>query len=446
VSQAEESRQTFGTRVGMLATMIGVAVGLGNIWRFPYMVGKFGGASFVLIYVLAVLLLGVPVLMAEWALGRRTRRGPVGAFIEVGFPGGRAIGWFFFLVVTAATAYYTNAVGWVLFYAVNQLIAAAGLGGDAAAILPPESGFDGRSFGLQLVCTAVVVVACALVLQRGLRSGIERASRWIMPLLFAVLAVLIVRGLTLPGAFEGLSWYILKFDLSEMSGGVVLAALGQAFFSLSLGGTFMVVYGSYLDRETPLASNAFLTALGDLMAGLLAGLAIIPAVFAFGLAPESGPGLTFFTLPQVFEQLPLGWLFGFLFFAALLAAAWLSDVGAFEVLVAGLTDGTGMERSRAIWTLAGVVMLVSIPPMISMRVFVPWDLTFGSGMQTLGALVAVVAVGWWIKRRDLMEEFGGESGQMRWLYHWLRWVVPAIILAVGLWWVATEVLSLGSAT
>jgi NSS family neurotransmitter:Na+ symporter len=319
-----------------------------------------------------------------------------------------------------------------------------GLGGDAAAILPPESGFDGRSFVLQLVCTGVVILACALVLLRGLRSGIERASRWVMPLLFVVLGVLIVRGLTLPGSFEGVAWYILKFDLSELSGGVVLAALGQAFFSLSLGGTFMVVYGSYLDREAPLASSAFWTALGDLMAGLLAGLAILPAVFAFGLAPASGPALTFVTLPQVFDQLPLGWLFGFLFFAALLGAAWLSDVGAFEVLVAGLTDGTGMSRRRAVWTMSGVVMLVSVPPMISMRVFVPWDLTFGSGMQTLGALVAVIAVGWWIDRAKLLREFGGESRRLLWLYHWLRWVVPAIILAVGFWWLATDVLSLVS--
>jgi NSS family neurotransmitter:Na+ symporter len=425
----------------MLATMIGVAVGLGNIWRFPYMVGKFGGASFVLVYVLAVLLLGVPLLMAEWALGRSTRRGPVGAFAAVGLPGGRAVGWFFFLVVTAATAYYTNAVGWVLYYALAQLASAFGFAVEGAAVLPPESGFDGRSFLLQLACTATVILACALVLLRGLRSGIERASRWIMPLLFAVLAVLIVRGLTLPGSFEGVEWYILKFDLSELSGGVVLAALGQAFFSLSLGGTFMVVYGSYLDREAPLGSTAFLTALGDLMAGLLAGLAIIPAVFAFGLPPASGPGLTFFTLPQVFDQLPLGWLFGFLFFAALLGAAWLSDVGAFEVLVAGLTDGTGMSRRRAVWTLSGVILLVSVPPMINMRVFVPWDLTFGSGMQTLGALVAVIAVGWWISRAELLRQFGGENRAFVWLYHWLRWVVPAIILMVGIWWVATEVLA-----
>lgn len=435
----EAPRQRFSSRFAMLATMMGVAIGLGNVWRFPYMVGRFGGASFVLVYALAVLLLGVPVLMAEWSLGRRTRRGPVGAFDAIGFPGGRAIGWFFFVVVSAATAYYTNAVGWVLFHALGQLATGAGVPWPSAAVLPPESGLDWRSLALQLACTATVILACVAVLLRGLRGGIERASRWVMPVLFGVLLVLIVRALTLPGSFEGVSWYILKFEPATLTGGVVMAALGQAFFSLSVGGTFMVVYGSYLDDGEKLGPGAFWTAFGDLMAGLLAGLAIIPAVFAFGLEPASGPGLTFTTLPKVFDQLPLGWLFGFLFFAALAAAAWLSDVGAFEVLIAGLTDATGMSRRRAVWTLAGAVMAISVPPMVNMRIFVPWDLTFGSGMQTLGALVAVLAVGWFIERSRLLEELGGNTPAFRALRVWLRWVVPLVILGILVWWLTTQV-------
>lgn len=353
----------------MLATMVGVAVGLGNVWRFPYMVGKFGGASFVLVYVLAVVLLGVPVLMAEWLLGRTTRRGPVGAFAAIGFPGGRAVGWFFFAVVTAATAYYTNAVGWVLFFALCEGASVLGFEWNAAAILPPESGFSVRSLLLQIGCTSAVTAACAWVLLKGLRSGIERASRWIMPTLFIVLVVLIVRSVTLPGAFEGVRWYILKFDLEALDGAAVMAALGQAFFSLSLGGTFMVVYGSYLSDDERLAPTAFLTACGDALAGLLAGLAIIPAVFAFGLTPQSGPGLTFVTLPLVFDQMAFGWLFGLLFFGGLLGAAYLSDVGAFEVLVAGLTDSTGLSRRRAVGYMSAAVFVCSIPPMLNMRVF-----------------------------------------------------------------------------
>ena len=432
-SQAVNTRETFSSRARLLATMIGVAVGLGNVWRFPYMVGKFGGASFVVFYVLAVAVLGVPALMAEWTLGRATRRGPVGAFSLVGFPGGRAIGWFFFLVVTAATAYYTNALGWVLYYAIGQGLQAAGLPWEAA-ILPPDTGFDARSFGLQMICTAGIILACVFVLLKGLRSGIEIASRVIMPVLFASLVVLIVRSVTLPGSWAGIEWYILKFDPAALTPSVAVAAVGQAIFSLSLGGTFMVVYGSYLSEGENLASNAVWTACGDLLAGLMAGFAILPAVFAFGLEPGSGPGLIFFTLPEVFAQIPAGWAFGLLFFTALLGAAYLSDVGAFEVLVAGLVDNTRLQRSQAVWLLALVVFLFAIPPMINMKIFVPWDLFFGSGMQTLGALLAVIAVGWSIGRARLLEELGIVEGRGEWLIFWMRFVVPVAILGLGIWW------------
>jgi NSS family neurotransmitter:Na+ symporter len=432
MTSSNRSRQSFATRLGMLATMIGVAVGLGNVWRFPYMVGKFGGAWFVLIYVLAVALLGVPALIAEWTLGASTRRGPVGAFARAGLPLGRYLGWFFFFIVTAATAYYTNAVGWVLYYAVGEIAEAAGVAWAEAAVLPPESGFDLRSLALQMLCTGLVIVACATVLLKGVRAGIERVSKVVMPTLLVILIILIARALTLPGAWAGVEWYILKLDAESLSPRVALAALGQAFFSLSLGGTFMVVYGSYLGTRAGLARNAIWTAAGDLIAGLLAGLAVIPAVFAFGLTPESGPGLIFFTLPRAFAEIPYGWIFGLLFFCGLLGAAFLSDVAAFEVLVAGITDNTRTRRSTAIWLMAAVVFVLAIPPMINMKVFIPWDLTFGSGMQTLGSLLAVITVAWVIGSR--------ESGLSPWLRTWLRFAVPGAILTIGIWWLLSEVL------
>ena len=199
-------------------------------------------------------------------------------------------------------------------------------------------------------------------------------------------------------------WYILKFSFADLTPGVMVAAMGQAIFSLSLGGTFMVVYGSYLDPRENLSRGAALTAVGDTTAGLLAGLAIFPAVFALGLEPSSGPGLIFITLPSVFAAIPLGWLFGFLFFAAVFGAAYLSAVAAFEVLVAGLTDNTRLTRVRAVWTMGAVVFALSIPPSINNRIFIPWDLTFGSGMQTLGALLAVITLGWCVNRSSLLRE------------------------------------------
>ncbi len=434
-------RETFSSRARLLMTMVGVAVGLGNVWRFPYMVGKFGGASFVLVYLLAVALLGIPALMAEWSLGRTTRRGPVGAFEGVGFPLGRGVGWFFFFVVTAATAYYTNALGWVLYYAVGQVVQGIGLPW-TDGILPPDTGFDGRSFLLQLLCTGLIILACTVVLLRGLRSGIEVASKVLMPILFGSLLVLIVRSVTLPGSWAGIEWYILKFDLAALTPSVAVAAVGQAIFSLSLGGSFMVIYGSYLREGEPLRANAMWTAIGDVGAGLLAGLAILPAVFAFGLEPGSGPGLIFFTLPQVFAQIPAGWAFGILFFVSLLGAAYLSDVAAFEVLVAGLVDNTRLRRTEAVWLMAAVVFVFAIPPMINMKVFVPWDLFFGSGMQTLGALLATLAAGWALSQARLVEELDARGAQGQFLIFWLRFVVPGVILGLGIWWLLSDVLKI----
>ena len=227
-----------------------------------------------------------------------------------------------------------------------------------------------------------------MVVLRGVRSGIERVSKVVMPLLLGILLLLVLRTLTLPGAWEGVTWYLLKIDTTTLTGGAIAAAVGQAVFSLSLGGTFMVVYGSYLPDRDRLGPNAVWTAVGDIVAGLLAGLAIIPAVIALGLEPASGPALLFDTLPQVFARMPFGTLLGALFFIGLFAAAYLSDVAAFEVLVAGLTDNTRLERRGAVWLMATIVFVVAIPPMINLRIFVPWDMTFGSGMQTLGSLLA----------------------------------------------------------
>ena len=439
---ARTTRETFASRFGAIITMVGVALGLGNVWRFPYMVGRYGGAAFVLFYVLVVLVIGVPGLMAEWALGRHTRRGTVGAFARAGLPGGRFAGWFFFVIVIAATAYYTNVIGWVLYYAVGEVVRAAGAGLDASQVLPPDTGISTRSLGLQMMCTAAVTLSCVFVLLRGLRSGIERASRVVIPLVCVILVVLIARALTLPNAWAGVEWYILKFQMADLTPRVMMAAIGHTVFSLSLGGTFMVVYGSYLTDRDSLVANAGWTTFGDTFSGFLAGLAIFPAVFALGLEPNSGPGLIFATLPKVFAAIPVGWVFGVLFFVGLLGAGYLSGLAAFEVLVAGLTDNTALSRRHAVWLVAMVVFVVAIPPMLNNAVFIPWDLTFGSGMQTLGALVAAVTVGWAMDRSEAIRALsaGGERPVPQWLYLWIRWVIPGALLMVGVWWLLTEAL------
>jgi NSS family neurotransmitter:Na+ symporter len=350
-------------------------------------------------------------------------------------------------VVTAATGYYTAVIGWVLYHGAAQIASTFGVELNASAILPPDTGFDAKSFLLQLACTAAVILACSVVLLKGLRSGIERASTIIMPALFAVLVILTVRSVTLPGAWRGIEWFILKFNAADITPTVLVAAMGQAIFSLSLGGTFMVVYGSYLDARVRLASPAIWTVAGDTFSALLAGFAIIPAVFALGLEPTSGPGLLFSTLPRMFAALPAGAFFGFLFYAGLLGAAYLSDVAAFEALVTGLTDNTRIPRRSAVWIMAAAVFLIAIPPTINTAIFVPWDLTFGSGMQTLGSLLAVLTIGWCVNRSAALAELSsrGEYPVPNWLLQWIRFGIPAAILTVGVWWLLTSVLGVARA-
>jgi len=429
-------RETFTSNFGLLMTMIGVAVGLGAVWRFPYMVGKFGGAAFVLFYMGVVLFIGIPALMAEWILGRHTQRGTLGAYKKGGLPGGKYVGYFLFFIVFCATGYYSNALGWVGFHALGELVNVFGVHLDAGVILPPQQDFDITSFLLQLSMTALVIFTCGIVLVKGLRKGIERTSKWIVPSLFVILIILILRSVTLSGAKQGIDWFIGGFRFDALNPSVMAAALGMAFFSMSLGGTFMVIYGSYLEKKAVISKHAVFTGIAASLAGILAGFAIFPAVFAFGLEPSSGPGLIFSTLPKTFDLMPAGWVFGLLFFVGLFGAAYLSDVAAFEVLVGGLLDNTKWKRKKAIFLVCAIVYVLAIPPMINMKVFLPWDLTFGSGMQVLGSLLAIVTGAWFIKRSEFLKELNiGKSFFQTFLYWWLRIIVPVAVLFVGINWV-----------
>jgi len=434
-------RETFASFFGLLMTMIGVAVGLGAVWRFPYMVGKFGGAAFVLFYMIIVLFIGIPALMAEWTLGRYTKRGTMGSFQKGGFPGGRFIGAFLFFIVFLATGYYSNVIGWVGFHALGEFVNALGGNLNPAAILPPQEGFNLISFILQLVMTTFVIFSCGIVLMKGLRKGIEKISKWIVPALFIILTILILRSITLEGASQGIKWYIGSFRFSELTPSVMAAALGMAFFSMSLGGTFMVIYGSYLNKQANIPKNAIITGISASMAGILAGFAIFPAVFSFGLEPSSGPGLIFSTLPKTFAMMPAGWVFGLLFFLGLFGAAYLSDVAAFEVLVGGIVDNTKVERKKAVVFICFVVFLLAIPPMINFKIFIPWDLTFGSGFQALGSLLAVITTAWFIKKSDALKELSeGRSKPFTvFLYWWMRIVIPIAILFVGINWLLESI-------
>ncbi len=427
-----EKRQSFTSSFGVIMVFIGVAVGLGNVWRFPYMAAAFGGGAFLLLYLIILAAFGIPALVAELTLGRLTRRGPLGAFTRLGMPGGRFIGWALFVTILMAASYYTVVVGWVLRYFLISLDGSIGR-------IAPESFFESMlgGFGGQFIATAIVLALVALVLILGINKGVERISKFGMPLLFILLLVLIARSLTLPGALEGLRFYLVP-DFSKIDSSVAAAALGQVFFSMSLGGTFMLTYASYLPSSTNLKKTGLTVGIGETLAAILAGFVIIPAAFAFGLELDSGPSLTFITAPSIFAQIPAGALFAVLFFGLLFFAAFLSDVAGLEVLVAGVVDELGWKRNRSILILCGAELVLAIIPMLSLDYILKSDLFWGSTMQPLGSAFALIGLAWVVGLGRALEEANrGNTGAPigRIWFFWIKYVIPlgiGLILVLGL--------------
>ena len=420
------STERFSTRFGSAMALIGVAVGLANVWRFPYMAGQYGGGAFVAIYLAFVLLLGAPALIAEWSLGRLTRSGPGGAFHKIGMPGASFIGGLLFLTVFMATSYYTVVVAQVLYYTVR------------GGIVPDPEGFHAANFGgitaLNLGVTVLVFAAMGGVLVFGVRRGIERLSRIAIPVVGVGLVAVVIRSLTLDGALEGVR-YLLWPDPASVTGASFLAALGQAFFSLSLGGTFFLAYGSYLPSSANLRRLAGATILGDSGAAILGGLAVLPAAFALGVAPASGPALLFFTLPRAFAAMPGGALFGPIFFLALFLAAFLSAVAALEVIVNSAVPWTGWSRRRVIGAALAIQIPLAMPSMVSSSYLAWSDLVWGSTMQPIGSALTLIGLGFFVSRGRALAEAGRGSRRPFggfWLF-WIRWVIPAAILVVLGW-------------
>ncbi|MCZ6916546.1 MAG: sodium-dependent transporter [Gemmatimonadetes bacterium] len=425
-------RPHFSSSFGVLMTFIGVAVGLGNVWRFPYMTAAFGGGAFLFVYLVLLGAFGIPAIMAELTLGRLTRRGPVGAFRQIGMPGGRTLGWALFVTVFMAVSYYMVIVGWVLRY---FLVSVAGRVG----AITPAAFFDELLAGVagQFVMTSIVVVLVFVVLALGIRKGVERTSIIGMPLLFLLLLVLIGRSLTLPGAGEGLRFYLLP-DFSKINIGVVTAALGQVFFSLSLGGTFLLTYASYLPRTTNLKTAAIAVGVGETLAAILAGLVIVPAAVSLGIELNSGPPLTFVTVPTIFAQMAWGSVYAALFFGLLFFAAFLSAVAAFEVLVTTCVDTFHWPRIKTAAAVCVGALLAGIVSMRSLDYILTSDLFWGSTMQPLGSALSLVGLAWVVKLRKTLDAVNeGNEGRPvgpLW-YYWIKYVVPVgvgVILVLGL--------------
>ena len=402
--------------------MIGVAVGLGNVWRFPYMMGQYGGSAFLVIYVIFVLVFAIPAVTAEWSLGRYTRHGPIGAMQRAFGPFGKWIGYLLVLTVLIANSYYVVIVGNVAFSA----FFAVSTGFTPATIPLYKASLDNGV--LQAVVALLIVGAALWVVHRGIGKGIERVSRLFVPVFGIMIITLIIMALRLPGAIVALKEFLAP-DFSQLTPTSLFAALGQAFFSLSLGGTFYLVYGSYLRDREDIPRTAIATGIGDAGAALLASLFIVPAVLALGLNMQAGPLLIFETLPRMFAAIPAGRFIGTAFLIGLWMMAFLSTVAAFQVIVAALTDSFKFSRTKAALVVGGVEALLMLPSALNPDIIGTLDLIFGSGMQMLGSGLTIIALFWGCDKAVAVTQiFGGRTDGIRRLYLlWLKWAVPAVL-------------------
>ena len=443
-------RETWGSRFGFIMATAGFAVGLGNIWRFPYIVGQNGGGAFLLVYVAFAILIGIPLFTAEMSLGRKTQLTPIAGMRKLtGKPTSvwNLIGWLGVATAIVLTSYYVMLIAWITAYFVRILV------GPAMSASPDETralyeAFVARPLPV-LAYTFVVVTVMAVLVGRGLHKGIERVAKIVMPVAVVLLILLAVRSLTFPGARAGLVWY-LKPDFAALDGSAVLAALGQAFYSIGIGMAATFAYGSYLSPEkSDVPGSAAIVVAFDTSMAFLAGLVIFPALFAFGMEPDSGPGLLFITMPALFARMPAGELFGASFFFLMIIAGLTSQIALFEVMTASLRDSLGWRRTKAVWVTAVGTFALSVPIILSQG---PWshirlfdkdlfglaDWLSGNIMLTLGAFLIslYVALVWgWERFRD---ETNVGSGRVKVGALWapfVRYLIPvavAIVLLVGL--------------
>ena len=438
-----ENRGQWGSGFGFIMAAAGSAVGLGNIWRFPYITGENGGGAFVFVYILCVLLIGLPLLLNEISLGRNSGKNPIGAIRSSG--GNKfwqLAGVICVLVCFFVLSYYSVIAGWTIGYIFTELL----------NIPISFEVFQQTPMYVIPLCFLFILITILIVV-KGISGGIEKASIYLMPLLFLIIIFISIRSVTLPGASEGIRYY-LEPDFSKINGKVILAALGQAFFSLSVGWGLMITYGSYLSKKNNAITSASWIVGMDTSVALMGGLMVFPAVFAFGKNPASGPALVFDVLPTVFDQMTGGAIIGALFFLLLFVAALTSSISMLEVPVAYLIDEKKWTRKKAAWTVGIAAMALSIPSAVSSiegNVFNTMSLNFFGIVKTgffdlmdfFFGTVAVVVVclmlslytGWVKNIKTYANElaFGapGFDGWKRaaWIF-FIRFVCPVVIFFV----------------
>ena len=437
----ENKRENWGSRIGFIMAAAGSAVGLGNIWRFPYLAGENGGGAFIVIYLMFVVFIGFSIMLAEFTVGRKTGLAAVGAYKKINrsftFAGVLGVLSAFFIM-----GFYPVVGGWATAYILKSF---TGLLSDPAAIGDMFGAFIGNPVE-PLIWMAIFLAINIVIVAKGISGGIEKAGKILMPTLFVLLILIAIRSVTLPGAGAGLD-FLFKPDWSVVNGGTFLAALGQAFFSLSLGMGCMITYGSYLSKSENLPSSALTVSLMDTSVALLAGVAIFPALFAFGMEPAAGPGLVFVVVPQIFAQMGgLGPIFSAIFFIALMVAALTSSVSLLEVVVAYLMDERGWARKKSVYLSGAIMVVTGILSSLSLGVMSGFTL-FGVGafdffdiltdkiFLAIGGLILAVFVGWFMDKNELKAEITNNGTKefklFEFWYALVKFVIPIAIAIVA---------------
>ena len=451
MERLEKRKERFDSRFGMIMAMAGSAVGLGNLWRFPFLAAQNGGGAFIFVYLVLLLTICIPVLITEITLGRKCRSNVTRVYDNIGAPRWRWAGFITLLTPIVIMAFYTVVGGW----SVKYLIQACSF-----SFANPNADYSGTFGGFisstwePLIYTLLFLTVTALANFGGVKNGIEKFSKPMMTILSLTIILVAIRSLTLPGASAG-TRYLLIPDFGKITGKVLLTALGQAFMSLSIGIGILLTYGSYVKTKEDIARTAISTGLIDTLFAIIAGLAIIPAVYAIAFmngtepAINAGPGLVFITLPGVFASMPGGSIIAILFFLALLLAAVTSAISMREVIVRYFIEEWKQSRNGAV--ISSMILIIVLGCICSLsqgtlsgisilgnNIFDFFDIISSDVLITVGSLIMVLFAGWRIKKADFIDELTGHGNSstptwiLKYVYFMVRWVAPVIIIVIML--------------
>lgn len=446
-------RETFTSGLAVFFATLGSAIGLGNIWKFPTLTGQYGGGAFLLTYFICVIVVGIPVMAGEFYIGRKSRKNAVGAFSKLkAKPLWKSVGYMGVISAFLIMFYYSAVAGWVysyVFKAVKGDFTALGGKniGEATQFVSSQFGNTVGSFIPPMVWQLIVLAVVAIILIAGVKNGIERITKTLMPVLFILILIIDIRALTLSGAGEGLK-FLFHVDINKLTGPVILSAMGLAFFKLSLGMGTMITYGSYYTEDNNLLATPFKVALSDTLVSVLAGIAVFPVVFTFGLEPGVGPGLLFQTIPLVFSKIPFGNILIVAFFILASIAATTAMISIVEVPVAYFSEERGMSRKAAVLLTVGIIAgvgLLTVHPksllgamVIGGKGFFDWfDFISSNILMPAGGLLVALFIGYAVKKNNVIGELSNNGSlnneKLISIYRIVvRYITPVLLLIVFL--------------